>query len=190
MSTSSTIVQSGFVPYKSFVVTNMVLYGDSTNNVGIAASGNDDDVKSISHWRIALELEKDPKEFEKAECALFILNMMPGADLNTGILTVSRRINQLPSTTAKFKAPVISLPWGDIIDAETFINIILRNGRDRFKFTNGRGSRHWCGVILHDFQDAGLVSAGSYQEFMMHLEEENKKDPVCCPLPVAKGTFY
>lgn len=111
----------------------------------------------------------------------------PGGDLGLRII-----LEEIPPSHIEYPAHVVSIGVPGETALETLLNVVIKNNRDHYRFTDsGEGSRHWLTVLLNDLRSEKLVSSEDAQVASCDLALFWKSFPVneSSPSPVVQGTF-
>jgi hypothetical protein len=96
-----------------------------------------------------------------------------------------------PGTTTITATPSIEPVTGIPTTAQSILELLLSLGRNRYTYTTGgSGCRHWCEVVLHDFEVCGSIAPGATKVFMKRMQEGHRDEPGRYPWPRKEGTFY
>ena len=112
--------------------------------------GDEEGRSPTNHWAAFLEHSKKHS---------VRLDMMPGygSDGLKGMLEISSK----PYVSTRNAIKIISFPTIGKPTVQNVIDVISRNGRDRYKFTEDyEGCRYWMYIFISDLEDAGIIDDG------------------------------
>lgn len=138
-----------------------------------------DAIDSVLHWQIFAIIDN-------TKSVLF--DLIPGgSDGRTGVLMITSKQGSYDGSAKATHRVAVS----DGITVQQLFDLILRNGRDRYKYDDtGSGCRYWCTVVLGDLEAVGMIEAGSHKSFLQYVADQAAIAPAVFPMPVRQGQFY
>ncbi|KAF8916612.1 hypothetical protein CPB85DRAFT_1484228 [Mucidula mucida] len=116
-----------------------------------------------------------------------------GEDRDDGTTTLKFDYHEYPFSTSRSKLNVLMITVRREFTVYEAIAALLERNRDRYclDFDSGSGCRHWCEVVLRDFEGYGWVdaeAAATVDQLTSLIKEEHPDVDV--PTPAPHGQFY
>jgi len=142
--------------------------------------GDKDGAKATNHWAMFLEIASDKS---------IRLDMYPGygSDGQRGkVQVLYKEYNVTNTAIHNVTFPVVKAHT----TAQTIVDVITSNGRERYKFVDDEGCRYWVWTLICDLEAEGIIARGSSTTAQNAVSYYWDNEGNYSLREVTKGTFY